>query len=315
MWASMLCLRPAVRPRGRIMGIPPGFIIGVVGALLAVLAVLAVMREAKPLQQLAQSVTAFGGDAAPRNVTPSGAPDLRRLISAVNDMQGRIAQLVTGRTVLLGAISHDLRTFITRLRLRVESLEDDDMRERAARDLESMSALLDDSLALAKSSQGDDGHEPVDLVGLLRDEINDRVDQDVTFLDDAADQAIVVQGDDLALRRLFNNLIDNGVRYGERVSLSVVLDQNSPIVTVDDDGPGVPANERHAIFTPFYRLEASRSRETGGSGLGLAIAQQIARSLHAEISVGDAPSGGARFRVRFPDGGDDVVVRTEPDRS
>ncbi len=294
-------------PARSLFGVPPGFVLGLAGAVLALLAVVAVMREARPLQDLQASVTAFADDARPRTVPARGAPDLRGLIVATNAMQGRIAELLRGRTVLLGAISHDMRTFLTRLRLRVEAMPDEMMRARAVGDLETMAALLDDALALAKTSSGERQAEPVDLAALLASEVRERDGEAVTFSGPmpatprATDlQPVPVRADALALRRLFNNLIDNGLRYGDRVEVCLAVQAGWAQVTVDDDGPGIPASERQTVFEPFYRLDPSRSHETGGSGLGLAIVRQIAETHGGRVSVADAPLGGARLDVALP---------------
>jgi hypothetical protein len=136
----------------KLLGVPAGFWIGVLGALVGLAAIWAVVREARPLKALAHSVTRFAEGAEPTPVARQGAPEIRRLIGAVNDMQARIASLLRGRAVLVGAISHDLKTFITRLRLRVEELADADQRLRATRDLDDMTALIDDALAVARGT-------------------------------------------------------------------------------------------------------------------------------------------------------------------
>ena len=233
-------------------------------------------------------------------VRPRGAPEIKKLIAAVNDMQGRIAALVKGRTMLLGAISHDLKTYITRLRLRAETLEDDTRRERTARDLDDMATLIDDALAVARGGSVSDRREHVDLHKLLRMEIGERSGEAIELRDTPNITDRSVLGDPVALRRLFSNLIDNALRYGSRCSVEMSCREDLVEVLIDDDGPGIPVAERQAVFEPFYRLEQSRNRATGGSGLGLAIARQIVEAHRGAIAIAQSPQGGARIAVSLP---------------
>lgn len=281
----------------RVWGMPAGFTIGALGALVGLAAIVAIMREGRPLRRLAGSVARFAERAVPDPVEPAGAPEMRRLIGAVNEMQERIAGLVKGRTILLGAISHDVKTFLTRLRLRVETIPDADQRARAVRDLDDMTALVEDAIALARGAAVSERRENVDLAALLREEIGNRAGASLTEISPGP---VIVRGDAVALRRLFANLIDNALRYGTHAAVAVEHAPSAVTVLVDDDGPGIPALERAAVFEPFYRIEGSRSRATGGAGLGLAIARAIAEAHGGKIGAEAAPSGGARIRVLLP---------------
>jgi signal transduction histidine kinase len=212
-------------------------------------------------------------------------------------MQERIASLVKGRTILLGAISHDLKTFLTRLRLRVEAIPDPDQQARAARDLEDMTALIEDALALARGAAVSERRDEVDVAELLAQQAADRKEVSLSV---ASPAPVKVRGDAVALRRLFANLLDNALRYGASAEVGLERSGSEVIITVDDDGPGIPALERSAVFEPFYRIEPSRSRETGGAGLGLAIARAIVEAHGGRISADLAPKGGARIRVVLP---------------
>ena len=281
----------------RIWGMPPGFTIGALGALVGLAAIIAIMREARPLRRLSGSVARFADGAVPDPVQARGAPEIRRLIGAVNDMQERIAGLVKGRTILLGAISHDLKTFLTRLRLRVEQIPDPDQQARGARDLDDMTALIEDALALARGAAVSERREEVDVARLLAQQVADRKEVSLSV---ASSAPAKVRGDAVALRRLFANLLDNALRYGASAEVMLERSGSQVVVSVDDDGPGIPAIERSAVFEPFYRIEPSRSRETGGAGLGLAIARAIAEAHGGRISADAAPKGGARIRVALP---------------
>jgi two-component system osmolarity sensor histidine kinase EnvZ len=288
----------------RVLGLPPGFWAGIIGFLVAALALYAVLRETIPLSRLARSVDRFAEAIEPAPVPVGGAREVRALIGAFNRMQSRIAELVRNRTFMLAAISHDLRTYLTRLRLRVEMMPDPDMRERATRDVEEMSGLLDDALTFARTSFAGNRSEQVDLAEIVGRECSERAAAGQTIKCDVSATPIHVWGDPAALVRIVGNLIDNAVKYGGEaaVTLSQVGTQagTEAIMLVDDRGPGVPPAERERIFEPFLRLEASRNRDRGGAGLGLAIARHLVLSLGGAIAVEDRPGGGARFCVRLP---------------
>lgn len=284
----------------RLFGFPPGFVIGALGAVVGIAALLAIWREARPLRELADAVSHFSGERPPHLVAENGAPEIRGLIVAVNDMQSRIAALVKGRTMLLGAVSHDLRTYLTRLRLRIEAIEDGEQREKSVRDLEDMGRLVDDALAVARGSALSDLREPVDIPELIGKEVAEEAAGRASCETHGAISELVVVGDGVALRRLFSNLLSNALRYGSQCRISVSREKARVIVTVDDDGPGIPEEERENVFEPFYRLESSRNRDTGGSGLGLAIARQIAVGHGGSIHIEASPMGGTRFAVSLP---------------
>ena len=283
----------------RVLGLPPGFWAGIIGFLVAALALYAIVRETIPLSRLARSVDRFAEAMEPAPVPVRGAREVRALINAFNRMQSRIAELVRNRTFMLAAISHDLRTYLTRLRLRVEMMPDADMRERATRDVEEMNVLLDDALTFARASFGGRS-ERVDFVETIRRECAERSAAGHAVTSDLPSAPIQVWCEPAALARVVGNLLDNAVKYGGAAEVSLAQAGSEAVMLVDDRGPGVPAAERERIFEPFLRLEASRNRDRGGAGLGLAIARHLIRSLGGTIEVEDRPGGGARFRVRLP---------------
>jgi two-component system osmolarity sensor histidine kinase EnvZ len=283
----------------RVFGIPVGLGIGLLGCLFAAIALWAVAREARPLRELAQSLAGFARDGAPREVQPHGATEIQRLIATTNDMQSRISALIKGRTMLLGAISHDLKTYITRLKLRAETIDNDDQRARAERDLDDMTALIDEALSVARGTTVSDRHERVDLKLLLAEEIARRQDHAIELMPCTTAEGLV-HGDPVAIRRVIGNLLDNARRYGSQCQVSLQLAGEMVVIAVDDDGPGIPEAEREAVFEPFYRLETSRSRVTGGSGLGLAIARQIAEAHGGTIKLGTSSLGGLRAEFQLP---------------
>ncbi|NPU15203.1 two-component sensor histidine kinase [Bradyrhizobium sp. 83002] len=283
----------------RLFGLPPGFGVGLLGALIGMAAVIAIAREARPLRQLSRSLGQFSSDATAVHVKPAGAPEIRNLISAVNDMQTRISELVRGRTLLLGAVSHDLKTYITRLRLRVERLPEQEQRDKAAGDLDEMTRLLEDALAVSRGGFAAIQRQPLDLTAMLMEIVDDRRQSGAQISAELGRAPLTVLGEPTALRRLFINLIENALRFATRCTVRVLPDK-SAVIAIDDDGPGIPPDARNAVFEPFFRLENSRSRSTGGSGLGLAIVKQIADAHGASLDLSTSPEGGLRVRVAFP---------------
>ncbi len=284
----------------RVLGLPPGFWAGIIGFLVAALALYAVVRETIPLSRLARSVDRFAEAIEPAPVPVGGAREVRSLIGAFNRMQSRIAELVRNRTFMLAAISHDLRTYLTRLRLRVEMMPDPDMRERATRDVEGMDALLNDALTFARTSFANGRSERVDLVEIVRRECAERAAAGSNVKAELPSMPLHIWGETAALARIAGNLIDNALKYGKEAVVTVSHGGAEALMLVDDRGPGIPVAERERIFEPFLRLEASRNRDRGGAGLGLAIARHLVLSLGGTIAVEDRPGGGARFCVRLP---------------
>lgn len=281
----------------RVFGIPAGLLASIFGFVVALLAIVAVRRETKPLSELTEAVSRFGTDIEPQPVAERGAPDLRSLTRAVNAMQVRIAELVRNRTIVLGAISHDLRTYVTRLRLRLELLPDSEQRRKAEADLDDMQALMDDALAFARATLASAGPEPVDLAGIVRAECYALSAQgrQVTLTGDS--DPLPVRGTAAGLARVVANLVNNAVAYGGGAEVSLHPGPQTVALWVEDRGPGIPAAERERVFEPFYRLEASRSRDKGGAGLGLTIVKQIVESLGGHVTIEDRPGGGSRVSI------------------
>jgi len=233
---------------------------------------------------------------------PQGAPEIRRLSRAVQDMQERIVGLLGERSLLIGAISHDLKTYLTRLRLRAEGVSEPERRDRLVEDLDAMTALIDASLGFARGTAVEVGRIAVDLGDLVAVEVAEHAAQgaDVRLTGEDVQDAVVA-GDAVALRRIVANLIGNAVEFG-RSTVAVAVTRTGAVcrLTVEDDGPGIPEQERTAVFSPFYRTERSRNRRTGGTGLGLAIARQIAEAHGGTVVAEASPLGGARLVATLP---------------
>jgi len=293
-----------------VIGLPVGFGAGLIGVLIALAALILLHREFRPLARLAAAVDRVDPSGEPVDLPRIRArsPELRALVAAFDRLQGRVATLLRARMALIGGIQHDLRTFATRLRLRVDKIADAEDRARAADDIDNMIALLDDALLASRAGASELDEELVDLAALVATEVSDRqaagapigplAGPAASEGGEAAEATIL--GDRLALRRIVANLVDNALRYGHRAHLGVRLDGADAILIVDDEGPGIPPDQREVLLEPFTRAETSRARRTGGAGLGLAVVRSLAEAHGGSVSIGQAPGGGARVSVRLP---------------
>lgn len=267
---------------------------------LALCAWLGIRLVTRPLERLAAAADRLGPDLQPSVVPETGPIEVTRAARAFNAMQRRMAGYLNERMQILAAISHDLQTPITRMRLRVDLMDAGPEADKLRQDLDAMGALVREGVAYAKTLQG--AEEPVrrlDVDALVRSIANDYADtgSPVTVTGEAG---APVATRPHALRRILTNLVDNALKYGVRAEVAVRLEQERLHLDVLDGGPGIPDDQLVAVLQPFYRLEASRSRETGGTGLGLAIAHQLALSLGGELSLHNRPEGGLRASVVLP---------------
>lgn len=244
----------------------------------------------RPLEALASG--AHGLFRAPHD-TPlpeTGTREVRTLASAINELQLRIRRLVDDRTQMLAAVSHDLRTPLTRLRLRIASIADGGVRKSIEADLDEMEQMIDATLALLRDDMADEPMEPVDLAAILETIASDASDAgaDVSL---QIPRSLVVAGRHLALKRALGNLVQNAVKHAGSAEVSASLEQAVVRIAVRDRGPGIPSDKHEAIFQPFYRLDSSRGRETGGHGLGLTVARSIVRAHGGEVSLRNLTPG------------------------
>jgi signal transduction histidine kinase len=270
-------------------------------AVIAGLSLWAARRLTAPLARFVTAAERLGVDGTAAPLAETGPTELRAATRAINRMQERLSRFVEDRTRMVAAIGHDLRTPLTRLRLRVEFVDDPEIQRRILSDLGEMEAMINATLAFARD---DAAHEPrvaADLADLLQSLCDDRSDAgaEAPYRGPAH---LTVTCRPVALRRALANLIDNAINYGGRaeVALAALADHPTVTITINDDGPGIPEAEQEKVFLPFYRLDPSRSRDTGGTGLGLAVARTIIRGHGGDITLANRPQGGLGVTVTLP---------------
>lgn len=233
-------------------------------------------RITRPLGALTRRLDTFAETRAlDGQLEPSGPEDTRRLIAAHNAMEARIAALLDEKDVMLGAIGHDLKTPLAALRVRIESVDDDAERGKMAASIEDITRSLDDILSLARVGRSSEPLERTELSALLASVVEEYEDMGEP-VDLGTTQRIALRLRATWLRRALRNLVGNALRYGERARIGLHQDGHEAVVTIEDDGPGIPQGEIGAMLEPFARGEGSRNRETGGAGLGLTLARAIA---------------------------------------
>lgn len=267
---------------------------------IAFLAYLVARMTTRPLKQLAQAAKELGQDINHAPLELAGASEIRQASAAFNAMQARIRQYIFQRTQMLAAITHDLQTPLTRMRLRLEKVPDPDLQQRLIGDLSAMQEMVREGLVLARSMDTTEAMQVLDLDSLLDSVCSDAADasQRVTL---AGQAGIAVLGRPLDLRRCLSNLIDNAVKYGQRAEVTVERAGGAARIRIRDFGPGIAQEEQARVFEPFYRIESSRSRESGGTGLGLTIARNIAEQHGGSIALANHAEGGLEVALTLPE--------------
>ncbi|OYX32508.1 MAG: hypothetical protein B7Y99_08515 [Caulobacterales bacterium 32-69-10] len=266
------------------------------GVLLA--AAMVVHTLGSPLRGLAEAADRVG-HGSPVMVLERGPRDLRQVSRAFNAMQARISGLIADRTQALAAVGHDLRTPLTRMRLRTGFMVDPELREAMESDIGEMEAMLDSVLAYLAGDNDTEPQRRIDLTALISTLVDADADlgRDVSY---EGPDHVLVQARPLALKRALSNLIENGLKYGERVRVQLIPDGEEVRIVVDDDGPGIPEDELAHVVTPFFRLDEARMRNTGGLGLGLAIVSNAVAREGGRLCLSNRPEGGLRAEVRLP---------------
>lgn len=262
--------------------------------------VVAVRWVVRPLQQLTRAAETLGGEDIDRPPLPEDGPrEVRQAAQAFNTMQRRLSVFIHDRTRLLAALSHDLKTPLTRMRLRAELLDDDALRTRFEADLREMEAMVTHTLEFLRGLGGNEPRVPVDVQALLESMQSDN---------EAMGRTVRIEGQVLSplltvaslLKRAVGNLVDNAVIYGGDATVQVEDGPAQLVLRIQDRGPGIPEEALGQVFEPFFRLEASRNRETGGTGLGLGIARNIARTLGGDVVLHNRPEGGLEAVLTLP---------------
>ncbi len=254
----------------------------------------------RPIESLATAAEELGRGARPGDVPETGLNEVRRAARAFNRMQRRIRSMIEDRTQMIAAISHDLRTPITRLRLRAEFVEDPEEQQKMLADLDQMEAIIRSTLIFAREDSDAEPIAPLDLRALLEEIAEDHPPARLTAGEGGC---CLMSARPVALRRCFNNLVENAVRYGNSAEIAIRDLPDAIEVTIDDTGPGIPEKRLKDVFRPFVRLEESRNRDSGGAGLGLAIARSVVLAHGGSIVLSNREEGGLRAAVRLPQAG------------
>ena len=276
------------------------FLFWMVGTSLVLLAVaiLFLRNQIKPIQRLADAAESFGKGREVPNFRPRGATEVRRAAHAFIEMKSRVERAIEQRTTMLAGVSHDLRTVLTRFKLELALLQDSGEAEAMNKDVDEMSRMLEAYLAFARGDAGEQSAS-TDMAALL-EQLKADAERDGRNVTVAFRGTPIVTVRPNAFKRCLANLVSNAARYGKSISITGQRDHRWLIVSVDDDGPGIPAGMREDVFKPFLRLDDARNQDEGGTGLGLAIARDIARSHGGDITLGESPLGGLRATVRVP---------------
>ena len=295
-WVRIDYLRPL-----RLAGWPYPLLVDIAVLLVAVilLSLIAVRWVTRPLSALSRAANELGRDLRRPPLAESGPAEVRHAAKAFNDMQTRLVRYIEDRTRLLTAISHDLKTPITRLRLRAELLEDEQLKDKFIRDLHDMEHMTNATLDFLRGLETSEAPQPMDLMALLESVQADAEETGQTVTLSGRVNAAFI-GRPQALKRCLENLVGNAVRYGRRAEVSVQDDGCTVTIRVRDAGPGIPEDQLEKVFEPYYRLEDSRSREHGGSGLGLGIARNIAALHGGSLTLRNHSAGGLEAVLKLP---------------
>lgn len=265
---------------------------------LLTIAILFLRNQIRPIQRLADAAESFGKGRAVADFKPTGAREVRRAGEAFAVMQRRIERQIEQRTAMLAGVSHDLRTVLTRFRLQLALLPPGAEIEALETDVGEMQTMLEAYMAFARGD-GDEAASPTDIAELLRSIQGEAERAGFEVVQSFSGEPVVTVRPN-AFKRLVGNLVGNACRHADHVAVTARHAEGYLFIFVDDDGPGVPEEERGNVFRPFYRLDEARNQDEGGTGLGLAIARDIARGHGGDITLDTAPMGGLRAVIRVP---------------
>ena len=267
--------------------------------LVFVLSALAAQRLVKPLRELAAAAEQVGGSGNSRPLPLNGPSEVQGTIQAFNRMQERLRRFNEDRTRMIAAISHDLRTPLTRLQLRLETVENPGERQKMLAELDTMGAMIESVLSFARDDIEHEARSLVDLSALVEGICEDASDagEPVAF---SGPRDVTISCRPTVVRRAISNLVENAVKYGGSAAVTLIPESGRVVITVEDEGPGIPRAEREKVFDPFYRLEGSRNSTTGGVGLGLSVARSVIWEHGGDIVLANRKGGGLNVRVELP---------------
>jgi two-component system OmpR family sensor kinase len=255
-------------------------------------------RLSGPISAFAGAAERLGRDPRAAPLDLKGSAEVIAAANAFNMMQERLRRYVEDRTAMIGAVAHDLRTPLTRLRFRIEAVPDD-VRAKLASDIDQMEAMIAATLAFVRDTTRPAERTRLELASLLESIIDEAAETGGQASVELGEK-IIIDGDPVALRRLLTNLVENGLKYGGAVQGRVRAEGHLAVIEIDDNGPGIAPAELDRVFEPFFRGEPSRNRETGGIGLGLAVVRSVARAHGGDATLHNRPEGGLRARVELP---------------
>ena len=274
-------------------------LMGIMVIVILAVSVWAVRRVTAPFAAVSAAAERLGNDLNASPMPETGTIETRQASHAFNTMQARLRGLIENRARMLAAISHDLRTPLTLLRLRAENVENRQERDKMLATIAEMDSMVGVTLQFARDEATTETMRPTDIAALVQSIVDDMADAGLPVKMQPAEPIVYDCRPD-ALKRAIRNLLDNAIKYGKAASVAIQTTPQTIDIIIDDEGSGIPAQELSRVFDPFYRLEESRSRETGGVGLGLAIAQSIVQAHRGEIVLSNRPTAGLRAQVSLP---------------
>jgi signal transduction histidine kinase len=272
---------------------------GIMAMIILIVSAWVVRRVTAPLASLSAAAERLGNDLNAPPMPETGTVEMRQASHAFNTMQSRLRDLIENRTRMLAAISHDLRTPLTLLRLRAETVENAQERDKMLATIAEMDSMVGSTLQFARDEAVTEVQRSTDITALLQSIVDDMADAGLPVKMKPAEPVVHQCRPDI-LKRAIRNLLDNAVKYGKQASAAIRMTPKTIEIVIDDEGPGIPEQELTRVFQPFYRVEESRSRDTGGVGMGLAIALSAVQAHGGELTLRNRPTGGLRASIVLP---------------
>ncbi len=264
--------------------------------ILILIAILFLRNQTRPIVKLAKAAERFGRGESVDDLRPSGASEIRKATLEFDKMMKRINKHLNQRSEMLSGISHDLRTPLTRLKLQLAMMDKKDTAKKMASDIDEMEKMLNDYLQYTKSQSQED-YVDVNIKNILVDILKNF---DANKYEFKENENITIQGRKNLIKRCISNVIENGFAYGNKIFVELRKSVNSVIITVEDNGPGIPKSEYENVFKPFYRIDKSRGLNKSGVGLGLSISQDIVKSHGGNITLSEGNHKGLLVKISFP---------------